>query len=183
MNTERINTLAANIRYARSQANADQINRGQVWYRVAHDLATMVGDGDTRKGAGIIAALSPRMQWERNVKLAIDAGNGNVHGAMGASLRKAEAILNGADPADVLPMSAKTGNFYLNILDPSDPSAVTVDVWAYRVATGDVKAAGPKSPKDYAECAEAYRIVAAEYGEPANVTQAGTWNWAREGGM
>jgi hypothetical protein len=183
MNTERINALAENIRNARNAATPDQIARGAKWYTIANGIAAMVGDGDVRKGAGIIAALSPRMQWDRNVKLALDAGNGHVHGAMGASLRKAQAILDGTAPEEVLPMAAKTGNFYVNVSDPNEPNAVTVDAWAYRVATADPTAPGPKSQRDYDEVAQAYRMIAAEFGELANVTQAGTWNWAREGGM
>jgi len=178
---ERIAQLAANIRDAWDSASDDQITRGRAWYTVAHDIAEMVGNGDVRKGAGIISALSPRMQWDRNVTIAINACNsGHATGAMSASLNKAQAILDGADPETVLPMSAKTGNFYLNIVNPKGTDAVTVDCWAYRVATRDWSAAGPKSAKDYREVADAYRTVASELGEiPADV-QAGTWNWARE---
>jgi hypothetical protein len=183
LDQDRINTLTANVRTARQAATSDQMRRGVTWYPEAHETALTVGHGDVRKGAGIIAALSPRMFWERNVKLAIDAGNGNVHGAMGSSLRKAQAILDGADPVDVLPMDKKTGQFFQNILDPANPAPVTIDAWAYRVATGDANATGPRNARDYAECASAYGIVADEYGELANITQAGTWNWAREGGM
>lgn len=180
MNRERIEILANNVRTARNAVTDDQMNRGATWYPTAHTLAEMIGNGDVRKGAGVIAALSPRMRWETNVRLAIAASNGEDFGCLGASKRKAMAILDGASPADVLPMAAKTGHFYTNILDPSDPYAVTIDVWAYRVATNDWTATGPKSQRDYDECAEAYRIVAAERGEITNVTQAGTWNWARE---
>jgi hypothetical protein len=183
LDSERIAMLASNVRNAWNTASPDQINRGRVWYRVAHDLAEIVGNGDVRKGAGIIAALSPRMPWDRNVKLATDAGQGNVHGAMSASLAKVQAILDGADPATVLPMTAKTGHFFTNISDPDNGDAITVDVWAHRIATGNCKSAGPRNVRDYAECAEAYRIVAHEMSELGHVVQAGTWNWAREGGM
>jgi len=179
----RIETLAANIRKVRSRVSCEQVREGAKWYLDAHALARAIGKGDVRKGAGIIAALSPRMRWERNVTLAIDAGNGNVHGGMSASLRKVQAILDGADPIDVLPMSAKTGCFYMNILDPADPDTVTIDVWAHRVATGDITSAGPRSPRDYWECVAAYVIVAGEYGEPGNHTQAGCWVYVREGGL
>jgi len=177
----RIDTLAQNIRDAWNAASDDQITRGRAWYTVAHDIAEMVGNGDVRKGAGIISALSPRMQWDRNVNLAVNAfSTGTASGAMGASVRKAQAILDGSDPETVLPMSAKTGNFYLNIVSPKGSDAVTVDCWAYRVATREWNAAGPKSAKDYREVADAYRMVASELNEvPADV-QAGTWNWARE---
>ena len=176
----RTDVLAQNIRDAWNAATDDQITRGRAWYTVAHDLAEMVGNGDVRKGAGVISALSPRMQWDQNVAVAIDAMNGQPIKAMGASVRKAQAILDGTDPELVLPISAKTGNFYLNIVDPSDPTAITVDCWAYRVATRDWTAPGPKSPKDYREVADAYLTVANELGELGNVVQAGTWNWARE---
>ena len=176
----RTDTLAQNIRDAWNAASDDQKARGAVWYQVANQLAEMVGNGDVRKGAGIISALSPRMKWDRNMALATDAMNGNVHGAMGASLRKVQAILDGADPESVLPMTAKTGHFYRNIVDPTDTDYVTVDCWAYRVATCEWDAPGPKSAKDYREVADAYRMVASELGMISNHVQAGTWNWARE---
>ena len=140
----RTDTLAANIRDAWNAASDDQISRGRAWYTVAHDIAELIGNGDARIGAGIISALSPRMQWDRNVRTAIDAVNGRPIKAMGASVRKAEAILNGADPESVLPMTAKTGNFYLNMVDPTDPTAITIDCWAYRVATRDWTRPGTK---------------------------------------
>jgi hypothetical protein len=176
----RIDTLAQNIRDAWNAASDDQKARGAVWYTVANQLAEQVGNGDVRKGAGIISALSPRMRWERNVQLAMDALAGKEIRGLGASIRKVEAILNGADPEYVLPMSAKTGHFYRNMVDPSDTDAVTVDCWAYRVATRDWSAAGPKSAKDYSEVATAYRVVASELNKITNHVQAGTWNWARE---
>ena len=176
----RTDTLAQNIRDAWNAATDDQKARGASWYLTANQLAEMIGNGDVRKGAGIISALSPRMQWDRNVSLAIDAMNGEPIRAMGASVRKAEAILNGADPESVLPMSAKTGHFYRNIADPTDSDAVTVDCWAYRVATCEWDAAGPKSARDYREVADAYRMVAGELGMITNHVQASTWNWARE---
>lgn len=177
---DRTATYAENIRAAWNAATDDQKTRGMVWYQVANELATMVGNGDASKGAGIIAALSPRMQWDRNVNLAKDALAGKPIHAMSGSVRKAEAIMNGADPADVLPMSAKTGNFYLNMAFPNDPNPVTIDCWAYRVASRDWSAAGPRSPRDYRDAADAYRIVATELGIIANRVQAGIWNWARE---
>jgi hypothetical protein len=181
VNMSRIDTLAQNIRDAWNAASDDQKARGAVWYTVANQLAEIVGNGDIRKGAGIISAFSPRMQWDRNMELAKRAmATGTASGAMSASVRKAQAILDGTDPEDVLPMSAKTGHFYRNILDPSDTDAVTVDCWAYRVATRDWSAAGPKSARDYSEVATAYRVVASELGMITNHVQAGTWNWARE---
>ena len=41
------------------EAPADFLKGGHEWYDKAHDVANTVGRGDVRKGAGIIAALSP----------------------------------------------------------------------------------------------------------------------------
>jgi len=175
--------MANNIARVRNAATHDQVAQGSAWYPVAHDLAEMIGNGDVRKGAGIIAALSPRMPWDRNVRLATDAGNGNVHGAMSSSLAKVQAIVDGADPETVLPMDRKTGHFYRNIVNPSDVTACTIDVWAHRIATGDITSAGPRNARDYAECVAAYDIVADENSEPMSRTQAITWVAVRENGL
>jgi hypothetical protein len=181
LNQERIDMLASNIRNARNAVSEDQMNRGRAWYQVAHDLAEMIGNGDVRKGAGVIAALSPRMQWDVNVRKAIAACNGEPFGCMGSSMVKAQAILDGADPEDVLPHGKKTHHFYRNILDPDDPEFCTIDIWAYRVATGDRSCVAAKiTDRDYAECVAAYGIVADEFGELRNVTQAGCWVAVRE---
>ena len=116
-----LGAYVANILAAYRSATPAQLERGRCWYQVAHDLALIIGDGDVRQGAGIIAALSACRRWAVNVQLATDAGNGNVHGHTPDVLAKVAAMLAGADPADVLPMALKTGAFYRCITDPSDP--------------------------------------------------------------
>lgn len=83
-----------------------------------------------------------------------------------------------ADPARVLPMGSKTGQFYLNILDPSDPFPVTVDRHAHDIAAGHVFGEGERglsTAARYTMIAGQYRQVAAEYGVPACRVQARTW--------
>jgi hypothetical protein len=159
-------------------ATADQLAKGHAWYPVAHDLAVMVGNGDATTGAGVIAALSANKGWSENVRLAVDAGNGDVHGHTGSNLDKVRAILRGIAPANVLPMSAKTGNFFLNILDPTDASAVTIDRHAHDIAVGEVFGntdRGLSNPNRYAILRDAYIEAARILGQLPSAVQAVTW--------
>lgn len=147
---------------------------GDMWYDVARDIARMLGDGDVRKGAGYLAALSPLKSWEVNVQLATDAAQGNIHGNFGDACRKAEAIHDGADPATVLPMNLKTGNFYANIVGIDDDTRVTVDRHAYRVATGDSNYSGLQAG-GYKIVMDAYLEAGRRLGKLGKHVQAGVW--------
>src|SRR5690349_23740860 len=94
----------ANIVTAYRAATPGQVARGRHWYETANDLAGIIGDGNVPMGAGILAALSAQRRWEVNVTLATDAANGNVHGQTDTVLAKVRAMLDGANPADLLPM-------------------------------------------------------------------------------
>lgn len=171
-----------NIIRAWKSASSQDHALGRRWYLVAHDLAEIVGDGDARKGAGVIAALSPQKSWEQNCKLAQDASNGNVHGHINDALAKVRKILAGEDPETVLPLQRKTWNFYRNIADPTDPDPVTVDRHAHDIAVGvryGSQERGLDSVKRYATIAHAYREAARRLGELPNVVQAVTWVYAR----
>lgn len=168
-----------NIIAAYNAATEDQKAKGKQWYPVAHDLATMIADGDTRKGAGVIAALSANKSWSENTKIATRAfGSGKATGHVRDALTKATRIMNGADPADVLPMGAKTGNFYRCILDPSDPVPVCVDRHAHDVAVGRVFGdddRGLSAKGRYNALADAYRAAAQILGIVPSELQAVTW--------
>lgn len=168
-----------NILATYERATEDQKIKGKQWYPVAHDLATMIGDGDTRMGAGVIAALSANKSWSENVKIATRAlGSGKATGHVKDAIIKATRIMNGADPVDVLPMSAKTGNFYRCILDPSDPEPVCVDRHAHDVAVGKAYGnddRGLSSKGRYSALAGAYRAAAERLGILPSELQAITW--------
>jgi hypothetical protein len=168
----------SNIVAAYRAATPAQIAKGNAWYPVAHELALQIGNGNARKGAGIIAALSANKSWSLNVRLATDAGNGNLHGHVADALGKARAIQAGIDPAEVLPMDKKTGNFFRNIFDPSDPAAVTIDRHAHDIAVGEVygnRDRGLSNPTRYATLLRAYIVAGAVLNELASRVQAGTW--------
>ena len=167
-----------NIMEAWSGATAGHLTQGRTWYRNAHSLAIFMADGHAVKGAGVIAALSANKNWDDNARLAADALAGDVHGHVGDALRKVAAIMAGADPAEVLPMGAKTGHFYRCILDPDDADAVVIDRHAHDVAVGERyfgRDRGLSAKGRFAALAHAYREAAARLGELPSTVQAVTW--------
>ena len=166
-----------------NNASDDQLAHGRMWYRVAHDLAEMLA-GDARKGAGVLAALSPQQSWETNVGLAGRAfTNGSASGHMGDALRKANRIMAGERPEDVLPMSSKTGHFYLCIADPTDDRTVCVDRHAHDIAVGfrfGGEDRGLSAKRRYNTLADAYRRAAEKLNELPQTVQAVTWVTWRE---
>lgn len=169
----------ANIIRVYRSATDDQRARGHNWYRTAHQLAAFMADGDTRAGAGVIAALSANKAWDINQRLAQRAfESGTPSGHVGDALGKASKIMAGTDPAEVLPMGLKTGNFYRSILDPTDAEAVTIDRHAHDIAMGRPwgnRERGLSSKGRYAVLSLAYRNAAAKLGILPSELQATTW--------
>jgi hypothetical protein len=168
-----------NIIDAYNDATEDQKLRGKSWYPDAHALAISLSPDDVRKGAGVIAALSANKSWAENQRLALRAFvTGKPYGHTAANLIKAERIMDGADPADILPMDAKTGNFYRCILNPSDPEPVCVDRHAHDVAVGRTFGQtdrGLSASGRYAAVADAYRVAARRLGIVPSTLQAIVW--------
>jgi hypothetical protein len=161
-----------------NQATEDQKRRGTEWYPTAHQLADFLSEGDVRTGAGVIAALSANKAWDLNQKLARRAFEGEVGGHTRDNLAKVAKIMAGVDPAEVLPMGMKTGNFYRNILDPADPEAVTIDRHAHDIAVGRPygdadRGLGAKGR--YAVLSLVYRNAAAKLGILPSELQATVW--------
>lgn len=171
---------AAHVMHVYRRATADDIREGLSWYAGAHAIACEAGD--VRKGAGILSALSPRMPWDRNVKLARIAFHMPLTGgALGMSIQKANAIREGADPTIALGKGLKTLSFYVNILNPADAFTVTVDTHAIKVAGIDRDSVGKKL---YNAIADGYREAAEYVGILPQQMQAITWTtWRRERGI
>ena len=115
---------------------------GHSWYEKAHDIAAKMTPGQVEKGAGIIAALSPQTGWGRNLMLAGQMIKTGTAKHTTDSLQKAERILQGEHPLDVL-RGQKVTSFYKNIVDPSDPNPVTIDRHAHDIPMG-IAFRGPK---------------------------------------
>jgi hypothetical protein len=168
--------LQTNILKVWNIATPSQMSRGLSWYKDANDIARVMGDA--KMGAGVIATLSAQRGWNDNIRLALDAAEGQEVRTVGDQQRKLSRILSGVDPAEVLPMFLKTGQFYQCILNPDHPSAVVIDRHAYDVAVGQFNGdvhRGLSYKKRYDIFAEAYRAVARAINVTPCQLQAVTW--------
>jgi hypothetical protein len=157
---------------AYSAATPQEMAAGAVWYPNARELAYELA-GEYVMGAGVIAALSPQIQWDRNVMLARDAFNGSFHGQVGDAIGKARRCMQSEDPDTVLPRGKKTWHFYHCILNPATQEHVTIDRHAAHIALG--RATAKIGVKLYREVAEAYFDAARMIGRPPAEVQAVTW--------
>lgn len=185
-------TLTRNITSVYRAASLDQIADGIEWYDRAHRLAVELAathDNDVSRAAGVIAALSPVTNWERNVEMArIVYATGGIIGGPGgmttsANADRANLVYSGADWREVFGQNAlKIRNFAQVIADPQDPFAVCVDRHASDVAFNVVsgKEAKALTPKGYTELADAYRRAARILTVSPAQVQAVTWVRWRE---
>lgn len=149
---------------------------GAVWYRESRREARRLSREHgvpLSRAAGVIAALSPRVRWSENVRLADDALAGRRVGALKTSVRKAERIVNGARPLDVL-KGPKTRAFYRAIMGSED--AAVVDVWMLRAAGWPTDAV---TPKQYERVADALRAAAMDADVATATMQATVWTEVR----
>lgn len=157
---------------------------GATWYGEAREAALTLAAQSGRSldcAAAVIAHMSPRTTWARNVAgAAAVLLTGEAPGCIGANVARALAAVESDDPLSTI-NGPKTRAFAANILGDTD--AVTVDVWALRIATGthtaDEKILSRKG--GYATVAAAYREAAALVGVSPATMQAATWIVARNG--
>jgi hypothetical protein len=201
-----VRTRTQNITSTFRKASQQDRTAGRDWYRRARRLAEELDPGHVERAAAVIAVLSPRLSWEKNVELARlayrwHAERGDLGCAMSGTLAawpglrtnalKAFRILGGEDPDDVV-AGPKVRAFWHTIVDPSDPRAVVVDRHAIDVAAGRVlddkvrgHLLGRKGAYDALsdQYRRAARVLSKETGEdwsPAEV-QAVTWSSWRDG--
>jgi hypothetical protein len=177
--------MLANLLDAYDNASAADANEGAEWYATAQAFAGALVAGTSlslAQGAGVVAALSPRVQWSVNMAAAtaiVDAAIRGVDEPIVAGLSKnrakAWAIANGGDSLTILG-GQKVRSFYANIM--GDVDAVTVDVWAARAALGEF--ATDRIPtRQYEAIADAYRLAADARGVTPMVMQATVWVYTR----
>lgn len=163
------------------RASDTQLEEGMQWYpgegqwviEVAYAHGYSV---DTV--AAVAAHLSPRIDWDRCKTLTqIFLSGGGTYGLMKANVARAQSAIDASEPLTTV-KGNKTKAFAANLL--GDVDAVTVDVWAIRIALGstvrgdEVKIAGL-----YEAIADAYRDAALQRGITAPSMQAVTWVVAR----
>lgn len=170
---------AAHIIRVFRDATESQMAEGLAWYADAHTLAVALDSRNPLRAAGVIAALSVKQDWSRNVVLATRAfAEGHASGTLGFCVKAADRILAGESVDDVL-KGDKTNNFAHVIADPTDAHAVVVDRHAFDIALGrvtDDETRGILSRKGvYDTFADAYREAAAVLGYSPSQVQAVTW--------
>lgn len=178
-----LKTLTRRILKTLESATPSDVEAGAVWYRDAQILAAdLAGESvyDVEDTAGIIAALSPRTFWSRNVVAAVAAVRGEEKpaGIIGRNWDMAQKIVEGHAVDDVL-RGPKTRAFAANIA--GDTSRVTVDIWALRAVGLDETALNRKGIYDAIE--QAYVLAATLMGIEPATCQAIAWVVTRRVGL
>lgn len=167
-------------------STAEQRDAGLRWYGrfrgIAETIARAYGV-DVETVAGVLAILSPRVSVSTNVVLTAAAIRAHVDGrevrdlpGLGERLDAAARYLEGdTRPLDLdahgkLTSARKVRSFARNIL--GDLDAVTVDVWAARVAGCTVEQPNGGA---YVAVADAYRRAARRLGVSPRECQAWAW--------
>lgn len=170
----------SNVLAVYNLASANSIREGLSWYLDAHNFARILDPDNVESAAGVIAALSPRLNWDMNkgaAQKAYDRGDAMGLG-LGANCTKANRIMAGETPLDVLGGN-KVRAFYATILDPTGDIDPVIDRHAFDIAVGELtddKARSILSRKGvYAEFAAVYREAALIAGIGASQMQAITW--------
>src|SRR5581483_8695919 len=183
------------------QANEGQRAQGMRWYSDAHLLAGAIAKGDHAKGAGVLAAYSPKAAWPDNIFNAARSlhegralGKGEGASIMGQHQRTAQKIMDGEHHSKVM-KSPKIGDF-AHLIEHGDDSSdekeqgksrVVIDRHALSVAIGrrvtqeDLDNAPLHSRHYYEHVADAYRTASRQLSDKLKTpiaphqVQAVTW--------
>jgi hypothetical protein len=170
-----------NLRALLSTAHLIDWVDGRLWYSRARESVDDVAREflvPHQRVAGIVAALSPRNRWERNVSDARDLlryGPAARVGTVGAHKRAALLIMRG-EPWRLVLKGPKTRAFAAALA--GDDEAAVIDVWMARALTGGRRDT-PRSGADYQDMADAVRYVAAREFIEVTSLQATAWIVAR----
>ena len=191
-----------NIKAIHELASADEIASGKAWYPVAGDIAKVIADQygiHPAEAAGVVAALSPRNRWSRNVQdtealIAAYVASGAIQAGLtkvctfGANKAKAIRILEAGviTDADVLAILSgpKLSEFYSCIRGINE-CCIDGHAWCIwqgsKVGLADVPSIGVRLRR---EIKNDYAQAAADLGLKASELQAITWvAWRRIHGI
>jgi len=179
-----VRRTVASILQVWETSSASQREEGAQWYGEARDVAAQMSAASglsLEHCATVISHLSPRTSWSRNVAGAMAlVTTGTAPACIGSNVDRARRAIASADPLGTI-RGPKTRSFALNIL--GDPDAVTVDVWAVRIALprhADPEAALTRTGV-YDAVAHCYRLAARRVGVSPSTLQAATWIAIRSG--
>ena len=173
-----VETMARNIIALIQSASLDERSDGLRWYSEAQSVARNLADTGNadylslERAAGIIAALSPRLHWSRNVEAAFTLVETGTCATLTRSREQALAILHGGAPMDVLG-GLKTRAFAIAIQTGGNAGIPVVDTWAVRAATRGKF--DEVSRARYADVAQAYEVAARRLSMRGHDAQAIAW--------
>lgn len=137
-----MNARCLNILRVYHQATADEMASGLTFYRSANEDADRIAEETglgTAQVAGVIAAMSPGMLWERNVEAAERVIRRESLQGLGvrwfANVRKARKIARGHDVMTTL-KGNKTRAFATCIAQPESAMTVCIDFHAHSIWAG-----------------------------------------------
>lgn len=161
-------------------AGGDVVEAGRLWYpgaeNVIADLSREFQLGRPRVAA-IVAVLSPRQRWRKNIEGARAVLEGEPWRAPGYEPNRDKAVaLAGGAPLEAIIGGDKVTSFWANLI--GSRTAVTVDVWAQRAALGRYHRHQPKHGR-YARLVAIYRTAAEQVGETPREFQSIIWNAIR----
>ena len=185
--------LADNLTRLFSRATSADINDGEAWYpnarRIVREWATAYAYHDATVSC-VIAAISPQIDWPRNLIIADDVLAGrppSIGGCIRLNITKAQRLRDdttmltcsvGVRMMTVFPYGPKVTSFAMNL--DGDETAVTVDGHAMQAALNDVKADYRLGWKPYMCFASAYELAAKRAGVSTPTFQAIIWHtWKR----
>lgn len=149
-----------NILRTYAAASDADIDNGVAWYPYAKTLATEMCPDNPLQAAGVIAILSARTPWDRNVWLArVSFATGIVPGHM--FTEHAQRMVNGEPALSVL-KGDKTRAFAQTVAYGGLHDTTTIDGHAYDIADGKVwgKSRPGIGKRVYRAMDEAYKIAA-----------------------
>lgn len=132
-------TAIGRIMLVYAQGRPEEVDAGIGWYQLAHEHCLGLVDEFGRSlevTAGVVAVLSPRLQWDDNLRRAREVLGGNRGRGLGRSLDDAEALMQGRTIEEVLfdeaRINFKVRAFFDNLVDPDGSQRVTIDrhIWS-----------------------------------------------------
>jgi hypothetical protein len=177
-------TMQARIVDAVTLCNPAELAEGVKWYGEAREYARTLAAGTPftwEQVCGVLAALSPQVSWAQNkdwARMIVEAKAKWAYEipAVSTGNNRAKAwrcLDSGVNPTSVI-RGPKVTAFYANMI--GDHAYVTVDVWAFYVATGIKLRQNQSVPKwAYPLVVQAYKNAAAELGIEPDECQAAAW--------
>lgn len=181
--------IVRNLLKVYRQAEQAELTAGVSWYPNANAIVREWASHyrySVDTVAGVVAGLSPQLEWERNLIIADDvlAGrNPSIGGVLHSNLRKAERIRDedwktskatiGARMLEIFPGGPKVNSFANNLA--GDLSYVTVDTHAAQAGLNDPLATVRLAWTPYRIFAECYARAASKVDRQPAEFQAIVW--------